>query len=126
MGRFNRFQTFIKAPFPRASEAFGRAFAEKGWKQQSNGVFQEAPNHEQLIQETQQVKEQALRTIATFLEEAVEKRQARDDLWPDGRLQLGITYAALKEYASARRILDEVIRICESGGKFMEAQFIAA
>ena len=64
--------------------------------------------------------------IAAFLQAEVDKREARDDLWPEGRLQLGITHAARRDYAAARRTLDEVIRICESGGKFMEQAMIAA
>lgn len=79
-----------------------------------------------LIAEMQAVGETTLEEIADFLQHEVDKRQARDDLWPEGRLQLGITHAARHDYAAARRTLDEVIRICESGGKFMEQAFMAA
>jgi uncharacterized caspase-like protein len=72
-------------------------------------------------------KPKSLEEIAAFLQAEVDKREAREDLWPEGRLHLGIAYAALKDYDNARRTLDEVIRICESGGKFMREQnFIAA
>jgi Tfp pilus assembly protein PilF len=63
---------------------------------------------------------------ASFLEGMVAKREARADLWPGGRLQLGIAYAALRDYEQARRTLDEVIRICESGGKYRREQMMVA
>ncbi len=85
----------------------------------------------ELVQEIRQAEQKkaeqkSLREIAEFMQEVVQKREARGDLWPEGRLQLGIAYAALKEYADARRVLDEVIRICESGGRYLDEQAIAA
>lgn len=95
-----------------------------------------APNEEQLLlsnqsittlmQEIRAIEQAPLREIAEFLQAMVDKRAARGDLWPDGRLQLGIAYAALEEYARARDVLDEVIRICESGGKFNNTMAMAA
>jgi tetratricopeptide (TPR) repeat protein len=79
-----------------------------------------------LVEEMPEVEKASLEMIATFLQEEVEKREAREDLWPEGRLQLGITYAALKDFEQARVRLDEVIRICQSGGRYMREQFQAA
>jgi tetratricopeptide (TPR) repeat protein len=79
-----------------------------------------------LVDKLPEIKALSLEEIAAFLQEAVAKREAREDLWPEGRLQLGITYAALKDYPAAKRTLDEVIRICESGGKYMEQHYMAA
>jgi tetratricopeptide (TPR) repeat protein len=59
-----------------------------------------------------------VRETIAFLEEVIARRQERGDLWPDGRLNLGIAYAALGDYEEARRILEEVIDICESGGRY--------
>lgn len=85
-----------------------------------------AANPDHAAPELPQNAQKRLEAIVAFLQEAVAKREARNDLWPEGRLQLGIAYAALKEYPAARRTLDEVIRICQSGGKYMEQHFIAA
>lgn len=80
----------------------------------------------ELVQEIQAVEQAPLRVIAEFLQATVDKRYERGDLWPDGRLQLGITYALLEEYARARDVLEEVIRICESAGKFNNTMAMAA
>ncbi len=74
------------------------------------------------LRSIRQIEQKPLAEIANSLQTTIDKRQARNDLWPDGRLQLGIAYAELGEYALARRIFDEVIRICESGGRFMDEQ----
>jgi hypothetical protein len=80
----------------------------------------------ELMQEIRQAEHKSLRETVEFLQEVVQKREARGNLWPEGRLQLGIAYATLEEYADARRVLDEVIRICESGGRYLDQQAIAA
>jgi hypothetical protein len=120
LGTHARFQTLITAPFPRAQRAFARAFAEKGLAAEAEGAL---AGVEPLTTESAEL---TLAQIASFLETMVAKREARDDLWPGGRLQLGIAYAALRDYANARRTLDEVIRICESGGNYMREQMMAA
>lgn len=80
----------------------------------------------ELLREIRAVEQAPIREIAQFLQAMVDKREARGDLWPDGRLQLGIAYAALEEYTRAREVLEAVIRICESGGKFNQEQALAA
>lgn len=72
-----------------------------------------------LYQALQTEDAQPLAEIATFLQQMVASREARDDLWPEGRLHLGIAYVALNDPPAAQEIFEEVIRICESGGKFM-------
>jgi uncharacterized caspase-like protein len=79
-----------------------------------------------LLLDMPKIKEISLEKIADFLQAAVSKRESRDDLWPEGRLHLGITYAALKRFGEAEQTLDEVIRICRSGGRFMREQAVAA
>jgi hypothetical protein len=84
------------------------------------------PEMTQVVQAINQEEQRPLREIVDFLETVIAKRAARDDLWPEGRLQLGIAYATLQEYANARRVLQEVIQICESGGRYMERAEMAA
>jgi hypothetical protein len=73
-----------------------------------------------------QAEEKALKEIANFLQAMVEKREGRDDLWPEGRLELGITCAALKDYLTAEHTFEDVMNICESGGKYRAEQFAIA
>jgi hypothetical protein len=64
------------------------------------------------------IEQNSIREAVSFLEDVVRRRQSQDDLWPDGRLELGLAYAALGDYEQASRVLTEVIEICESGGKY--------
>lgn len=73
---------------------------------------------EALITQTQQLEDEALRQLVIFLQAVVDRRAARGDLWPTGRLELGIAYATLNDWENAQRMLDMVIKICESGGHF--------
>jgi tetratricopeptide (TPR) repeat protein len=67
----------------------------------------------------EQIEQGPLRQAVAFLEEAVRRREAQGDLWPDGRLELGIAYTLLEDWQRAQRVLDEVIDICESGGRYL-------
>ena len=91
-----------------------------------NKLFLNNQHLADLVQAIRHVEQKPLRETVEFLQEVVQKREARGDLWPEGRLQLGIAYATLEEYANARRVLEEVMRICESGGRYMDEQAIAA
>jgi tetratricopeptide (TPR) repeat protein len=66
----------------------------------------------------ERIEQNSLREAVDFLEEVIRRREAQDDLWPDGRLELGLAYAALGDYQGASRLLEEVIDICETGGKY--------
>ncbi len=66
----------------------------------------------------ERIEQNSLREGVEFLEEIIRRREAQDDLWPDGRLELGLAYAALGDYEQASRLLEEVINICETGGKY--------
>lgn len=74
----------------------------------------------------QEVEAAPLRETAAFLEAVIERREEQADLWPDGRLELGITYAALGESRRASEKLEEVIQICQSGGRFQKANVAMA
>jgi hypothetical protein len=66
----------------------------------------------------ERIEQNSLREAVAFLEEVIRRREAQDDLWPDGRLELGLAYAALGDYERASRVLGDVIEICEGGGKY--------
>jgi hypothetical protein len=71
-----------------------------------------------LIRAFQQIEQGPARQAVEFLKRTIRRRESQSDLWPEGRLQLGMAYAALGEWELARRELDEVIMICESGGRY--------
>ena len=89
-------------------------------------LFLSAPAMTQVVQAINEEAQRPLREVVTFFESVIAKRAERDDLWPEGRLQLGIAYALLQDYLNARRVLEEVIQICESGGRYMERAAMAA
>ena len=97
-------------PLPSPSLAFPEA----------DQLFLSNQTMTELIRELRTAEQNPLLEIVTFLQAVVDKREARNDLWPEGRLQLGIAYAALADYANARRVLEEVINICASGGRFSQ------
>ena len=112
-----------------AGEKAPRAQQIANFKAQINATEQTMlTNHfvTEILLPMQHVGQRTLAELADFLSMEIGKREARDELWPEGRLQLGITFAALKEYRLAEQTLDEVIRICESGGRFMEQAIMAA
>jgi Flp pilus assembly protein TadD len=80
----------------------------------------------ELYQAFEQIEQQPVHQAVEFLEEVIQRREAQNDLWPEGRLELGIAYAALGEWEQARKELDEVIMICESGGRYMSENMAMA
>lgn len=66
----------------------------------------------------EEIEQSSIREAVSFLENVIRRRESQDDLWPDGRLELGLAHAALGDYVRASRVLIEVIEICESGGKY--------
>jgi hypothetical protein len=66
----------------------------------------------------EKLEELPVSEMVEFLEDTIHRRQAQMDLWPEGRLEMGIAYAALGEYERASAVLIELITICESGGRY--------
>jgi hypothetical protein len=68
----------------------------------------------------------SLRQAAAFLEEMIEKRTARGEVWLEGMLELGVARLALGEHDQAERVLSRLVRLCESGGELSEERLMAA
>lgn len=83
-------------------------------------LFLSNPNIQAVYKTLEGIEQAPLRETADFLKGVIDQRARHDDLWPDGRLHLGIAYTALNEYEAARNILEETIEICESGGRYMQ------
>lgn len=81
-------------------------------------LFLNSSKKPSVIRKIEQDNKTTLLQIAGFLQSVISKREARGDLWPEGRLQLGIAYAELQNYENAQRVLEEVRQICSSGGTY--------
>jgi tetratricopeptide (TPR) repeat protein len=89
-------------------------------------LFLSNPNIQAMYETLKEIEQAPLKDIAEFLRGVIEQRARQDDLWPDGRLHLGIVYAALEDFEAARNTLEEVIEICESGGRYMQKNIAMA
>lgn len=63
-----------------------------------------------------QLEELRLRQTIETLGKVIARREAQDDYWPEGRLTLGIAYAAKGDYDTARRWLEEAVAILSGRG----------
>lgn len=89
-------------------------------------LFLGNPDLAQVYASLEKIEEAPLRETAAFLEEVIRRRESQEDLWPDGRLELGIVYAALGEYRRASLVLDEVVQICRTGGRYQKSNVAMA
>ena len=85
---------------------------------QGEDLFLGNPDLAQVYASLEKIEQAPLRDTAAFLEEVIRRRESQEDLWPDGRLELGILYAALGEYRQASLVLDDVIQICKTGARY--------
>jgi hypothetical protein len=93
-------------------------------------------DHEQLLlggqdlsmafQALERIEERPLQAIADTLQDVINHREEQDELWPEGRLQLGITLEAMGSYVQARQVFEEVIQICENNGRFKNSAMAMA
>lgn len=89
-------------------------------------LFMMTDEMNEIVNELQALETAPLHQAAEFFEETIEKRFARGDIWLEGMLELGVTYLVLKDYKNAERVLQRLVRICESGGEYSEEMAMAA
>ena len=68
------------------------------------------------VEMTQALEQQDLRQIIDTLEKVIARKESQDDYWPEGRLNVGIAYAALGDHPAARRWLEEAVAILSGRG----------
>ena len=89
-------------------------------------LFMMTDEMNEIVNELQALETGPLHQAAEFFEETIENRFARGDIWLEGMLELGVTYLVLKDYKNAERVLQRLVRICESGGEYSEEMAMAA
>jgi hypothetical protein len=91
-----------------------------------NRLFLSMPAHSSAVALLGELERSELRGVIEILERAVAARQGQDDYWPEGRLNLGIAYAAMGDYRTARGWLREAVDILSGRGLAEDSYEMAA
>jgi tetratricopeptide (TPR) repeat protein len=117
-----QFKELLDETLKRVQEPGGRR-ADLYYFATGESLFLGNADLAELYQSLKRIEQSPLREAAAFFEAAIQRRADTGDLWPDGRLQLGIALAELGEFERASNVLEQVIEICERGDLFSQNKF---